>query len=282
MPETNQTRRRIPIWLFLLLLAVAIGSGVGVLWQARALREQAAQMGERTRQNLDLRRELERLSRAQPASAPAQAPPTAPRLAQPKAPATGMDALSAAEHEARRLSEALVQSNTEVARLQARVSELQTGIESATEENRRLASAHEELKRSLSDANQTVETIRAELKSNSSRMAQLESANAKLRGDATRASQSAAQLDQTASELEGLFRRREMYLNNILRRYREITEQYRAMSGVLDSRRNREAAPVSSTEISRIQNAIALAEEDLKQIGALNAQASRLEKKLAK
>ena len=71
-----------------------------------------------------------------------------------------------------------------------------------------------------------------------------------------------------------------MYLNNILRRYREITEQYRAMSGVLDSRRDREAAPVGSTEIARIQNAIALAEEDLKQIDALNAQAARLEKKL--
>jgi hypothetical protein len=71
-----------------------------------------------------------------------------------------------------------------------------------------------------------------------------------------------------------------MYLNNILRRYREITEQYRAMSGVLDSRRDREAAPVRSTEIGRIQNAIALAEEDLKQIDALNAQAARIEKKL--
>ena len=37
---------------------------------------------------------------------------------------------------------------------------------------------------------------------------------------------------------------------------------------------------MGSTEISRIQNSIALAEEDLKQINALNAQASRLEKKL--
>ena len=71
-----------------------------------------------------------------------------------------------------------------------------------------------------------------------------------------------------------------MYLNNILRRYREITEQYHAMAGVLDSRRDREAAPVNNTEISRIQNAISLADEDLKQINALNAQASRLEKKL--
>jgi hypothetical protein len=37
---------------------------------------------------------------------------------------------------------------------------------------------------------------------------------------------------------------------------------------------------VGGTEIARIQNAIALAEEDLKQIDALSAQSSRLEKKL--
>lgn len=280
MPEPSQTRKSIPIWLFLLLLAVAIGNGVGVLWQARVLREQVAQNGARTRENLDLRREVDRLSRAPSVSAPAPVPSALPRLAQPNLPATGADALAAAEQQAMRMREALGQSSAEVARLQSRVSELQTGIENATEENRRLASAAEDLKRSFADANQTIEAIRAELKSNSGRMAQVESANAKLKEEASAAGQSATQLKQTASDLEGLFRRREMYLNNILRRYREITEQYRAMSGVLGSRRDREAAPVGGTEIARIQNAIALAEDDLKQIEALNAQASRLEKKL--
>jgi DNA repair exonuclease SbcCD ATPase subunit len=280
MPQPTQTRKSIPIWLFLLLLAVAIGNGIGVLWQARVLREQVAQIGQRTRENVELRRELDRLSRAPSARAPALVPPALPRLTQPNVPATGAVALAAAEQQATRMRDALGQSSAEVARLQSRVSELQTAVENATEENRRLASAAEELKRNLADANQTIETIRAELKSNTGRMAQIESANAKLKEDASTAGQSAAQLKQTASELESLFRRREMYLNNILRRYREITEQYRAMTGVLASRRDREAAPVGSTEIARIQNAIALAEEDLKQIDALNAQASRLEKKL--
>jgi chromosome segregation ATPase len=201
-------------------------------------------------------------------------------LTQPNATAGGAGALAAAEQQATHMRDALGQSSAEVARLQARVSELQNGVENATEENRRLASAAEELKRSLADANQTIETIRAELKSNSGRMAQIESANARLKDEASATGQSAAQLKQTTSDLEGLFRRREMYLNNILRRYREITEQYRAMSGVLTSRRDRESAPVGGTEIARIQNAIALAEEDLKQIDALSAQSSRLEKKL--
>jgi chromosome segregation ATPase len=280
MPQPDQTRKSIPVWLFLLLMAVAIGNGIGVVWQARVVRQQAAQIGQRTRENLDLRREIDRLSRSPSRPVPVNVLPSTPRVAQPNAPATGTGALAAAEQQAVHMRDALGQSSAEVARLQSRVSELQTGVENATEENRRLASAAEELKRSLADANQTIETIRAELKSNSGRMAQIESANAKLKEEASATGQSAAQLKQTASDLEGLFRRREMYLNNILRRYREITEQYRAMSGVLSSRRDREAAPVGSTEIARIQNAIALAEEDLKQIDALNAQASRLEKKL--
>ncbi len=280
MPEPAQTRKRIHIWPLVLLLAAA--SGFGVLWEARLIREQSAQIARETRANQDLRGELERLRRAQVASAPALVPPASPRSAQPSAPPAGAEALAASEQQAARMREALGQSSAEVARLQSRVSELQAGVENATEENRRLAAAAEELKRNLADANQTIETIRAELKSNSGRMAEIESANARLKEQAALSGQSAAQLKQTSSDLEGLFRRREMYLNNILRRYREITEQYRAMSGVLDSRRDREAAPVRSTEIGRIQNAIALAEEDLKQIDALNAQAARLEKKLSK
>jgi len=280
MPEPAQTRKGIPTWLFLLLLAVAIASGIGVLWQSRLVRDQSAQVARRTRENQDLRGELDRLSRAQPAPAPAPVPPASLRVAQPSAPAPGAGVPAATEQQALRMREELGQSSAEVARLQARVSELQTSVENATEENRRLAAAAEELKRNLADANQTIETIRAELKSNTGRMAEIESANAKLKEQAAASGQSAAQLKQTASDLESLFRRREMYLNNILRRYREITEQYRAMSGVLDSRRDREAAPARGTEIGRIQNAIALAEEDLKQIDALNAQAARLEKKL--
>lgn len=281
MPETTQNRKSIPIWLLLLFLAIAIASGIGVLWEARLVREQSAQVARRTRENQDLRSEVDRLSRAQPAATPAPMLPAAPRVAPPNAPASGAGVSAAAEQQVLRMREELGQSSAEVTRLQSRVSELQTGIENATEENRRLAAAAEELKRNLADANQTIETIRAELKSNSGRMAQIESANAKLKEEAAASGQSASQLKQTSADLEGLFRRREMYLNNILRRYREITEQYRAMSGVLDSRRDREGAPVRSTEIGRIQNAIAMAEEDLKQIDALNAQAARLEKKLS-
>src|SRR6266436_5302058 len=86
MPVTAPTRKSIPIWFFLLLLAVAIATGIGVLWQARVVHEQPAQVAQRTRENLDLRRELDRLNRTPSAPAPAAAPPSAPRTAQPNVP----------------------------------------------------------------------------------------------------------------------------------------------------------------------------------------------------
>jgi chromosome segregation ATPase len=198
----------------------------------------------------------------------------------PSRPDSAVAELAALEQQVRQLRESLAKSNEDLSRLQAHTADLQSQVEAASAENQRLSSAGQDLKKSLADADQTLESLRAELKRNTDRVAQLEANNARLKDETTAGKQSAAQIGQTMSELQEIFRRREMYLNNILRRYKEITEQYRAMSGVLDSRRDREAAPVSTTEISRIQNAIALAEDDLKQINALNAQSQRLQKKL--
>jgi chromosome segregation ATPase len=198
---------------------------------------------------------------------------------QPDTSAAAAALLSAAEQRAERLRESLAQATAEVEHLQAGVSDLHGQLETAAVDNRRLSAAAEESKKRLADAEQTIEMLRAELKANNARAAQLDSVNARLKEEASAKQQLSSQMQQNVSDLEGLFRRREMYLNNILRRYRDITEQYRALSGVNGSR-DRGTAPVSSAEISRIQNSIALAEEDLKQISALSAQVSRLEKKL--
>ena len=68
MPEPIQTRKGVPIWLLLLVLAIAIASGMGVLWEARLVRELSAQGARQTRENRDLHSELDRVSRAQPAT----------------------------------------------------------------------------------------------------------------------------------------------------------------------------------------------------------------------
>src|SRR5260370_10227568 len=105
MPEPAQNRKSIPNWLLLLCLAVAVASGIGVLWQARLVREQSSQVARQTRENQNLRGELDRLSRTQPAPTQAPVPPAAPRVAQPNAPASGTGAPAAAEQQVLRMRE---------------------------------------------------------------------------------------------------------------------------------------------------------------------------------
>jgi chromosome segregation ATPase len=275
---SNRARKSVPLWLFVLVLVIAMAGGFGALWQARVLRSQTARTAELERENSALRKGIDELNAARAGQAAPHQPAPAPRV--PSTAPAAAEALADAEQRARRLRESLDQSKADVARLESLNSDLQPRLETAAEENRRLSAGMEQAKKALADAEQTIETIQAERKSNLDRISHLESDNARLKEAAAAGQQSAAQLNQTISDLEQVFRRREMYLSNILRRYREITEQYRALSGVMDSRRDRESAPVSGAEISRIQNAIALSEEDMKQVSALSAQAQRLEKKL--
>ena len=263
----------------MLVLVIALAGGFSALWEARALRNQTARTAEWERENTTLRKSIDELNAARAGqTAPLQAAP-APRATAAVSPVTA-EALADAEQRARRLRESLDQSKADVARLEALNSDLQARVETDAQENRRLSAAVEQAKKALADAEQTVDTIQAERKSNLDRISRLESDNAKLKEAAASGTQSAAELKQNISDIEQVIRRREMYLSNILRRYREITEQYRSLSGVMDSRRDRESTPVSGAEISRIQNAIALSEEDMKQVSALGAQAQRLEKKL--
>lgn len=71
----------------------------------------------------------------------------------------------------------------------------------------------------------------------------------------------------------------------ILGRYRDITEQYRALANLFDNRRGAEGTPGSATvnpgpELARIQSTVGMAEEDLRQLNGLNAQALQLQKRL--
>ncbi len=280
MPGFASTRTRLLIWLGIPLIAVVIlVSSIAIVWEARTVTSLQEELAGRARENGQLRRRLDDLTRA-PAVVSAEPPPApAARVARPDASGLTADALAVAEQHVQRLRESLTQSSAEVTRLQAKSADLESRIESATADNHRLSAELDDGRRNLADASQTIETLRSQLKASAGQMADLQTANSRLKEEASAGKQSAVQAQQTVTDLENVFRRRDMYLNDILRRYKEITEQYRAMSGVRDSR-DREATPAGSAEISRIQNTIALAEEDLKQIYALNAQAQRLQKKL--
>lgn len=279
-PVFGSSRARMLVWLAIPLVAAGIVGGViAVVWEGRIIASLQAELATRTRESAQLLRRVDELRRAQ-AAPPLEAPP-APvvHVPPPTTDAAGARALALSEQNAQQLRESVTRSRAEVSQLQTKVADLESSIESASDDNQRLSRELEEGRRNLADTTQTLDTLRAQVKANAGQVTELETTNTKLRQQAAAGNQSVVQTQQTVSDLESVFRRRETYLNNILRRYKEITEQYRAMSAV-NNGRDRQPGAINGPEISRILNTIALAEEDLKQIYALNAQAQSLQKKL--
>jgi hypothetical protein len=131
-----------------------------------------------------------------------------------------------------------------------------------------------------------VEAKESEIGRRNDRVAQLEAENKRLSADVGAAGQKAGEIQKSSDELQAIYRRRESALNVLINRYKDVTEQYRALASVLENRRGPEgsagtAISIAGPELGRIQNTIALAEEDLRQLNTLNAQALRLQKKLS-
>jgi DNA repair exonuclease SbcCD ATPase subunit len=258
---------------FIALLAVA-GGIIARQLKINADLTQALATG--AAENRELRLQLRPAARGNPLPAVPAAPPARQTL-----PAHGpIPPSHAQEHEMDQLRASLAEAKAALGQLETQVSDLQAQIQHANQENSKLSAEAARLEEKQTEAARIADQAQAQLKTSQDTITQLEATNAKLRQANAAAVPQNLQTAQLVSELQEISRRREVYLNSIIRRYRELTEQYRAMTGVLDSRRDREGSPVSAVELSRIQSTIAMAEEDLRQIGSLNAQALRIERKL--
>lgn len=169
-------------------------------------------------------------------------------------------------------------ANSAIAELRNRQQELEGTIERLSAENKRAVAESSELRESLASTRALVQALEGEMKTKSDRIAQLEAASRKLRDDGQGASQRVAEFVKSARELEDINRRRENYMNSLQRRYRELTDQYRALAVRLDTQRDNPVA--FAPDVSRIQSTIQLAEDDLRQITSLNTQAQRATEKL--
>jgi len=264
---------------WILLFVVLVGAAAVVVWQARAYRQQAARLAQLSVETERLRGRVAELARAGavPAGAPAPAPATeAPHGPRPLKPAINPEDAIAIQ----RLKLSLADANASIARLESRADEAEAQLQNLRLDNQRLAGSEADLKENLAAANQAVDALQKELKSSRDRVSQVEIDYQKLRGQSGGDAQKIAQLQQLATELQGIHQRREVYLNSILRRYKQITEQYRSMSGVLQAQRT-DAPAAGSADLARIQDSIAMAEEDLRQLNNLNAQALLIQKKMA-
>lgn len=185
----------------------------------------------------------------------------------------------------RGLRESLAATHRTIEELQSRTTELNTQLDESRQEQKRLAAIESDLTEQLAAAKRLAETKDTELDRKNNQLTQTEAANKKLRDDAAASSSKSTQVLQASNELQELYRRRESYLNTLISRYRDITEQYRAFTSVLENRRGPEGTPggsvsIAGPELARIQTTITMAEEDLRQLTTLNAQAQQIQKKL--
>ncbi len=272
-------------WLTRLSIAAAVLGLAAAAWQthrfsklenaARSLAEETESIRGRAEkaetENARLRALAGMPSAAQ---APPASPPPGVRRTTP-APADPEPARLAIQ-----LRENLREANSTIAELETRIGTLEEKLRKTTAENQRLSAEEQELRERVDSTVRLAGAVRTELRSRDQRLLELELANKNLRDSTASASERATRAAQVIREVEEIGRRRETYLADILRRFRELTDQYRAVASRLDNPREN-SAPAPG-ELSRIQTAVSMAEEDLKQITSLNAQAARAQAKLNK
>jgi DNA repair exonuclease SbcCD ATPase subunit len=265
-------------WFALALALVSVIASVAILYQSRIISEQNRRLALHDQQNRQLAEQLRSAKEAPQAVLPESPAPSptagARRLTRENAETRGED-------ETQPLRDSLAEANATVARLESRIAELESQLEKVNAESKQSAAAVEGLNQNLAEATRTVDSLQKDTKNQSRRLAELEASNKRLREETAQSAGSTTQFLQLSSELQDVNRRRDNYVSSILRRYKDIADQYRALTAALDARRERQAgAPVGEAEIARIQNTLAMTEEDLRQINALNAQATRILKKI--
>ncbi|HYM09959.1 MAG TPA: hypothetical protein VEU62_04470 [Bryobacterales bacterium] len=270
-------------WLPWLAAGILLLAGaVSFTWQARKGAQQAARLAQMAAENQQLRAKLEAAAHVSAEPRPAPETPRAEQQAsgQKSAEPLGTADSAAAGQTVLGLQDNLAQANASITALQSQIHDVQAQMQEVTAENKRLTASTDDLNDKLAAASREAGTLEQQLKTKNDRVGQLETANQKLRNQNDADAAKAAQFAQLSAELQEINRRRETYLNSILRRYKDVTEQYRNLYGILENRRP-ESPAVSGADLSRIQNSVAMAEEDLRQLSGLNAQAARIQKKLS-
>jgi chromosome segregation ATPase len=148
--------------------------------------------------------------------------------------------------------------------------------------NQRLQEMRTDLQGRLDQLQQQLNSAQSEIQSSRQHITDLQKANDQLSTSNNEGSARAAEREHILLSLQELDRRRESYLTSIADRYRNLTNQFRTMSGMLASNRGQDSSSFNGPALDMIQNAISLTDNDLQHLGELNAKAYRLEKQLSK
>ena len=273
--------RHTGVWLSLIAGAVALAVALAVLSRRSALMtEQVERAVKLEGENEGLRARTDALSReidslrAQISGQSVAEVPPEPGARRAEYPPGVIEAVRMLGQ----VKDSLAAANRTIEQLRTQTAELEAAVEKLQEDNRRLAAKEVDLQENLAGQTRLVEALQSEVKGKSDRLAPLELTNRGLRKENEELTAKIAAVNKLTVELEDINRRRDGYLNSILRRYREVTDQYRALAARLENPETRAGA--GGTDLSRIMNTVSLAEEDLRQLQSLNAQAQSLQRKI--
>lgn len=266
--ESDAMRKLLPAFL---VLSAAV---LAVLWQKAERRSEAALVRvtqlERLRGNV--------AAPAPPAGADTPEASLAPPENPVRVPAGAPPADSARPSDSKALDD-LTATIAELRRQLAAASEeaqkQSTLVASGAAEQARLGLQVEELKEAVRQSRNTAASLQAELQNRTDRTASSEASQKAVSERLAKAEAAATKMTAVSRELEDLHRRREAQIGTLQRRYREVNDVYRAF---LLNEQNREHAGAGNQagDISRVQNSIQQAEDDLRQIQLLNARIATL------
>ncbi|MDX2269968.1 MAG: hypothetical protein NW208_17835 [Bryobacter sp.] len=150
-------------------------------------------------------------------------------------------------------------------------------VEEGEAERKRLQEALRGAEEEVRVAGRLAEALQAELKQKTDRMLKAEQAEKVMQERLRKAETAQNRTVAAVGQMEDLNRQREAALVNLGRRFREVTDLLRRFS--LEQSRAASGLGLQAGDLSRVQNAVEQAEEDLRQLRSLNARAEELAKR---
>lgn len=267
-------------WLAALAVTVLAIGGL-VYWRTGAAGNNAAEAEAWQRTEADLRA---RLAEAEKRLQALGQPLPAPNPTQPATPAQPGAATSYSRREAdlteliRLKDQQLNKSETALADLRAKWIELEQRINTLQEQDRQLRETETALRKNIDENTEQIVALQEAGRQKDARLQQHESTLKALKADSDRNARSLQRVRALSEDLEDLARRREVYITNILARYREATDSLRTLSLQIENRT--EGVSIGRTDLSRIQSAITSADEDMRQLRSLSTRSRQLQKEL--
>ena len=265
--------RRLPITL-ICAMGVALGVAGGVIFHQHRLLSELQQEKDAALQSLQESREALHQSELRLAAALQE---------KPRPENSDKAIISKRNSTIKQLTNELNDAKASITQLQASLSTSRDENEKALKNSdQNFQQMKTELNGRLQQMQKQLSAAQADLQKSRQRVATLQQQNDQLSAANNEGDSRTAQREHILTQLQDIDRRRESYLTTIADRYRNVTNQFRTMSGMLDSSHGRDSTNFSGPALDMIQNAISLTDTDLHHLSELNAKAFRLEKQLSK